>query len=96
MATDRTKAIDALLAETEVAHGAFETTELKGVYDEEWARWYAAYAVDHGIAEQLGHDIAADQLAGFLASSYTQFAQADPKPDEPWTAYIARRIVDEL
>jgi hypothetical protein len=96
MTADRTEAINALLAETEAAHGSFEATELKGVYDQDWARWYAAYAVEHGIGEQLGHDVTADRLAGFLASSYTQFEQADPMPDEPWTAYAARRIVEEL
>jgi hypothetical protein len=96
MATDRTHAITALLAETETAHGAYETTELMGVYDKEWARWYASYAVDHGIGGRLGHDVTADQLADFLARSYGQFEQIDPKPAESWGAYAARQIVEEL
>jgi hypothetical protein len=96
MAAGRTEAIIALLAETEAAHGAFEATELKGVYDQEWPRWYASYAVEHGIGERLGRAVTADQLAEFLAKSYAEFEQADPKPSEPWTAYVARRIVEEL
>jgi hypothetical protein len=96
MAADRTPAITALLAETEAAHGEFEATELKGVYDKEWASWYASYAVDHGIGERLGHDVTADRLAEFLAMSYAEFEQANPMPGEPWARYLAGRIVQEL
>jgi hypothetical protein len=35
-------------------------------------------------------------LAAFLASGYAEFEQIDPRPPEPWAAYIARRIVAEL
>ena len=63
------EALAALLARTGEAHGVFEETELNGVYDQEWPRWYAAYAVDHGIGALIGRDITADELALFLASS---------------------------
>jgi hypothetical protein len=95
MADDRIEAIQRLLEETEAAHGAFEATELNGVYDQDWPRWYAAYAVEHGAGELLGHDIAADQLAAFLAASYADFERVDPKPTEPWAAYAARRMLAE-
>ena len=93
---DRTEAINALLAQTEQAHGTFETTELNGVYDQEWPRWYAAYAVEHGLGGLVGHSVTTDQLAQFLASSYVEFQQTDPRPSEPWAAYTARRITAEL
>jgi hypothetical protein len=96
LTADRTEAIQLLLAEAEAAHGEFEANELKGVYDQDWARWYGAYAVEHGIADRLGHDVSADRLAELLARSYAQFEQIDPKPSEPWAAYAARRIVEEL
>jgi len=96
MADDRTEALTALLDESEAAHGAYETTELNGVYDQEWARWYAAYAVEHGIDELVGHEVTTDELAKFLADSYLEFERADPKPDEPWAAYTARRITAVL
>jgi hypothetical protein len=96
MAADRIEAIKALLTQTEAAHGVFEATELQGVYDQEWPRWYAAYAVEHGIRELLGHDVTADRLAEVLASSYGEFERADPKPTESWTAYLARSVVEEL
>jgi hypothetical protein len=96
MATDRIEALNALLLQTEAAHGTFETTELNGVYDQEWPRWYAAYAVEHGIGELVGHAVTTDRLAQFLTSSYGEFQHAEPKPSEPWAAYTARRITTEL
>ncbi len=96
MAADRTEAINALLVEAEQAHGVYESAELNGVYDKDWPRWYAAYAVEHGISDLAEHDITTEELAAFLASSYDEFQQADPKPAEPWAVYIARRIAAEL
>ena len=96
MTTDRVAALEALLAETETAHGAYETTELNGVYDQEWPRWYAAYAVEHGIGELVGHAVSADDLAAFLTMSWSELQQADPQPSEPWTTSLARRIAAEL
>jgi hypothetical protein len=96
MTTDRVAALTELLTETEAAHGAFETTELNGVYDQEWPRWYAEYAIEHGIAAVVGHALTTDQLAEFLASSWDGFERAEPKPRDPWAAYTARRIAAEL
>ena len=96
MSADRFEAVNALLVETMKAHGRFEETELKGVYDQEWARWYAAYAVEHGIGTLLGHPITDDQLAQFLATSNGEFEQTEPKPSDTWAVYTARRITAEL
>ena len=93
---DRIQALTGLLAETGQAHGRYEETELKGVYDKEWPQWYAAYAVDHGIGELVGHAVTADELALFLASTNTEFEKIEPKPTDPWAAYTARRIAAEL
>jgi hypothetical protein len=95
MAADRTEAVSALLAETMEAHGKFEETELNGVYDQDWPRWYAAYAVEHGIGALVGHAVTADQLERFLASSNVDFEQSG-KSDEPWADYTARRVAAEL
>ena len=94
--TDDQGAVDALLVETAEAHGVFEETELNGIYDQDWPTWYAAYAVEHGIGALIGHEITADQLAQFLATSNVEFEQTDPRPDEPWATYTARRITAEL
>ena len=96
MALDPTHAVSRLLEETKAAHGRFEETELKGVYDQEWPSWYATYAVDHGIGELVGRPLHADTLAEFLTTSNMEFERLVPKPIETWTAYTARRIVTEL
>ena len=96
MPAHRTEEINALLEQTAEAHGVFEESELKGVYDKEWARWYAAYAVEHGMADLVGHPVTAEELAQFLASTNADLEKLDPKPTEPWAAYTARRISAEL
>jgi 4a-hydroxytetrahydrobiopterin dehydratase len=96
MLADRIEALNALLVAAEEAHGKFEATELSGVYDQEWARWYAGYAVEHGIGDMLGRDVTTDQLAQFLGRRYADFKRMDPKPSEPWAAYTARRIAADL
>ena len=96
MASDRTAAVHALLVETAEAHGQFEATALKGVYDKDWPRWYAEYAVEHGIGTLVGHAITVDQLAEFLARSNVELEQTEPELREPWAAYAARRITADL
>ena len=93
---DLIAAVRALLTETEAAHGVYETAVLGGVYDEEWADWYAAYAVEQGIGELVGHPVTADRLAPFLSSTFDEFKGADPRPSEPWAAWTARRVATEL
>jgi hypothetical protein len=95
MTNERVAAIEALLAESEAAHGEFERTELGGTYDQDWPRWYARYAVEHGIGDILGRSITADQLAQTLSTTWAEFERADPRPSEGWTTYIARRLADE-
>jgi hypothetical protein len=95
MAADIEALID-LLTRTGEAHGVFEETELKGVYDQEWPRWYAAYAVDHGIGALVGRMVTADELARFLASSNADLERIEATAREPWPAYTARRIAAEL
>jgi hypothetical protein len=96
MTDDRVESVSALLAETEAAHGVYETAELKGVYDKEWPRWYAAYAIEHGIGEAVGHAVTVEQLARFLGTTFGEFKAAEPEPTETWADYTARRIAAEL
>ncbi len=96
MAPDRIDEIIALLGQAEEAHGAYERAELGGVYDEDWPRWYATYAVDNGIGAMLGHDVTGDDLAGFLTRTNAEFQATDPPPTERWAQYTARRIAAEL
>ena len=96
MTNDRIAEITALLGEASAAHGIYEETVLNGVYHKEWADWYAAYAVDHGIGDLIGHAIAAEDLAPFLVATNVDLEQAEPKPTGSWAAYTAGRIAAEL
>jgi hypothetical protein len=93
---ERSDTIMTLLVETGNAHGRYEATELQGVYDQDWPRWYAAYAVEHGIGDLLGHPVTTDRLAAFLASSNADLDQVESELREPWATYTARRIASEL
>ncbi len=96
MTADHTAAIEALLVAAGEAHGAFEATELHGVYDQDWPRWYATYAVEHGMGALVGGPITVDRLADLLASSNVEFERIEPALREPWASYTARRISAEL
>lgn len=96
MTTDHSAALETLLGETETAHGAYETTELNGVYDEQWPRWYAEYAVEHGIGAIVGHEVSPDDLTQLLTASWSELQATDPRPAEPWTTSMARRLAAEL
>lgn len=86
-------AVEALLSETEAAHGAYESAELGGVYDQDWPAWYAAYAVDHGLGDVIGRDVTANDLAALLTRAYADFETTDRT--ETWQAYVARRIAEQ-
>jgi hypothetical protein len=94
--SDRIKAISVLLDEAKAAHAVYETTELQGVYDQDWPSWYARYAVEHGISDQLGHPVAIPALADLLGRAFSDFKGADTAPTEPWAPFTARRIAAEL
>lgn len=91
---DRVDEIADLLRQAGRAHARHEQTELKGVYDKVWARWYAGYVVEQGISALIGHMVTVDRLTAFFAESF-----ADYKRDgvtESWDTYTARRIQAEL
>ena len=95
-ADDRSATIEALLVQTATAHGVFEKTELGGVYDQAWPRWYATYAVEHGLDGLLGHAVTLERLAEFLATSNAEYEATEPESRGSWPAYTARRISAEL
>ena len=71
-------------------------SELQGVYDQEWPRWYATYAVEHGMGALIGGGITIDRLAEFLATSNVEFEKTAPELRDPWATYTARRITADL
>ncbi len=96
MAPERTAAVQALLGQAEAAHGVYEATELQGVYDQDWPRWYAAFIVEHGIGDLVGHPVTAEELAPFLATANEEYQASEASGVEPWAAWTARRIATRL
>lgn len=92
--TDRIQAIEALLAQAKAAHAEYERTELNGVYDEDWAQWYAAFIAAYGLADLVGRPTDVSEVASFLQGAWAEQERAAPA--EPWESYTARRIATEL
>ena len=91
MSQDLRQRIAALLSETEAAHGRYEERELNGVYDQNWADWYAAYLVQHGLAELLGSALTAGQVSQLLKQYDADYKR--DQPGEGWSAYVAQQLV---
>jgi hypothetical protein len=89
-----TAQIEALLIQAEQAHGQYERTVLHGVYDQNWASWYANYAIDQGIGQYLNRQLSTEQLSQFFSQSYSQY-QAESS-QQIWAAYTAQKLVKEL
>lgn len=87
------QALADLLTGAEAAHGAYETTELGGVYDQAWPAWYASYAVEHGVDVPLGETVTADELAMLLTRGWDAWQRTDPKPTEAWASWTARWLL---
>jgi len=96
MTNDRIKALEALLSKTEAAHGEYESSQLNGEYDQDWAKWYAQYAVDNGIGALAGAPVSPDELTQFFASSWEDAQRSDTPSAEPWAMQTARRIDAEM
>jgi hypothetical protein len=96
MTADRIEAIRGLLAQAEAAHGVYEQAELGGVYDQDWPRWYATFAVDHGMAGLLGRPVTADELARFLERSWQERQSSGGDTSSDWAQATARQIATEL
>jgi hypothetical protein len=93
METTSEKAIAALLRETETAHGAYETNDLGGVYDEAWPAWYAAYLLSHGLSDHLPGAKSLDvaNLSAMLARLAADYERGDQ--DNPWPDVYAQGII---
>jgi hypothetical protein len=94
MALDGVDEITRLLEQAGQAHGKYEQTQLKGVYDQKWALWYAGYVVEQGVSAFIGHAVTVDQVAQFFTDTYADYQKA--ASGETWAAYTARRMRAEL
>jgi hypothetical protein len=94
VAADQQAAIEHLLRAAEAAHGAYERAELGGVYDRQWADWYARWLVEHGYNTLADVEIEAEGLSALLDRLFALYKANGSGED--WAAYFARAIVDDL
>jgi hypothetical protein len=83
--------ITLLLGRTGYAHGHYETTVLNGVYDVDWAPWYADWAIQNGLNELLGTSFDADSL-GRLFFDINEDHRRDGH-GLSWAVFTAQRLV---
>lgn len=88
--TDR---VESLWMQTEQAHGQYEQTILNGIYDRDWAIWYANDAIDRGIEKVLTRAISGERLSQFLSQSYERYKAEQSQ--KTWAAYTAQKLVEE-
>jgi hypothetical protein len=89
-------AIERLLVEAKTAHGDYERTQLNGVYDEEWPRWYSGFLIEHGLAEAVGRAVNVDQLAALLAESWEVQQRSAATKTQTWESFTARHLGAQL
>jgi hypothetical protein len=94
MTDERTSRVAELLSETASAHHTFEQEELGGERDEQWARWYADRALEHGLADALGSAPSAEQIAGVLTEATADHEREGAEVE--WSEYAAGRVVERL
>lgn len=81
-----------LLSDAQNAHHDYETTELEGVFDEQWPQWYADFLMSNGFADLLAVEADMDQLASRL-SEISQRHKAE-RIDESWADYTAHNLLE--
>ncbi len=86
------KQVEELLQRSSTEHGEYERSVLKGVYDEEWDLWYAAWLVEHHINAMLNTNLTSADLATLLRDINDQHQKTDKQ--QSWAHYTARQLVD--
>jgi hypothetical protein len=83
--------VAALLVEAGKAHHEYEQRVLQGVYDRDWAIWYAEYTLDRGLNKLLVRSLTLVEL-GQLLSEINQQYEAENSPLS-WAEYTAQKIL---
>ncbi len=79
MEMTQVSAIAALLREAELAHGAYQTDVLGGVFDADWAAWYATYLLDHGLGDHhhCAGSLEVEDLSAMLTRLAAEYEQEE-------------------
>ena len=82
---DRRYTLSRLLTEASGAHRQYEIQSLNGVYDQQWAGWYARYLLQHDWNEYFVRNWEPDELAAALGEVDREYRAN--KPDRTWQDY---------
>jgi hypothetical protein len=74
------------------AHFEYETTVLKGVYDDKWSEWYAEYLLAHDWNALFTRVWTAAELAATLRQLNTEHRARAAQT--PWVEYYAERFAE--
>lgn len=85
--------VESLFIQAEQAHGQYEQTILNGIYDQDWASWYATYTIEQGLEKVLNRPVAEERLSQFLSQSYEQYKAEQAQ--KTWAAFTAQKLVEE-
>lgn len=83
--------LSALLQQAKDAHQQFEKVELGGIFDEQWAAWYADFLVSSGLPGLLGSEPDIDQLTTRI-NEISRRHKAE-RTAESWADYTARELL---
>ena len=94
MADERIERLTQLLDEAESAHGTYEQEQLGGQRDEQWARWYAEYLVEHDLGGVLGTTPTIEEVDAVLTEATEDLEREGG--DREWSEFAAERVVSRL
>ncbi len=81
-----------LIVKTSWAHHEYQETVLNGVYNVNWAPWYASYLIENGLGELLGYNIDKETLTKFLVDVDKKYQLE--KPNQKWPVYYALQLAE--
>ena len=62
-----------LLGLAQQAHHAYQSAELNGKRNEQWAAWYADFLGTNGLGDLIGKELDLDELAEFLEETDREY-----------------------
>jgi hypothetical protein len=90
MSQDKVNQLFNLFVKTVWAHHEHQERDLNGVYNVNWAPWYASFLIDNGVGDVLGYEINEESLTRFLVDVDKKYRRE--KPNQEWPVYYAIQL----
>lgn len=82
--------ISSLLTQAGMEHHKYERDILKGIYDSDWAIWYADCVLSKGLNQLLNTSFSLERLTQILIQTNDRYEAETPEQD--WSNYTAEKI----